>query len=77
MCEIYVNALGQNSRGAKANSALRFVCETDMTAVLCECAFISTAKDIEIVDTKEEQTEFGKAYARAILDYLGIKYKKL
>ena len=77
LCEKHVKALGQNSRGVKANTTLMFIRKTNMTAVLCECAFIKTAKDIAIVDTKAEQKAFGKAYAKAVLEYLGIKYKEL
>lgn len=74
LCEKYIKELGQNSRGVKCPN-LYFTRKTKMTAVLCECAFIKTAKDIAIVDTVEEQQAFGKAYAKAILEYLGITYK--
>lgn len=74
LCEKYVGELGQNSRGVKTNN-LYFTRETTMTAVLCECAFIKTAKDIQIVDTVAEQKKFGVAYAKAILEYLKIAYK--
>ena len=47
-----------------------------MTAVLCECAFIDNAKDKKIIDTVAEQKKFGVAYAKAILEYLGIDYKE-
>ena len=74
LCEKHVKALGQNSRGVKTNN-LMFTRETTMTAVLCECAFIDTKKDITIVDTVAEQKKFGVAYAKAILEYFGIAYK--
>lgn len=74
LCEKHVGKLGQNSRGVKTNN-LYFTRETKMTAVLCECAFIKTAKDIQIVDTVAEQRAFGVAYAKAILEYLGVAYK--
>lgn len=75
LCEKHIKLLGQNSRGIKTNN-LYFTRETLMMAVLCECAFIDTKKDIEIVDTVEEQKKFGIAYAKAILEYLGIAYKE-
>lgn len=75
LCEKHVKAIGQNSRGVKTNN-LMFTRETTMTAVLSECAFIDTKKDIAIVDTVAEQKKFGVAYAKAILEYLGIKYKE-
>lgn len=74
LCEKYTKALGQNSRGIKSGKNLRFVNGTTMTAVLCECAFIDKAADIAIVDTVAEQKAFGVAYAKAILEYLDIKY---
>lgn len=74
LCEKYTKQLGQNSRGVKTNN-LMFTRQTKMTAVLCECAFIDTKKDITIVDTVAEQKAFGVAYAKAILEYFGIAYK--
>lgn len=74
LCEKHVKAIGQNSRGVKTNN-LMFTRATKMTAVLCECAFIDTAKDIAIVDTVAEQKAFGVAYAKGILEYFGIAYK--
>lgn len=74
LCEKHTKAIGQNSRGVKTNN-LMFTRETTMTAVLCECAFIDTKKDITIVDTVAEQKKFGVAYAKAILEYFGIAYK--
>lgn len=71
--EKYVKAMGQNSRGIKSGDHLYFVRETDMTAVLFESFFIDS-KDKAIGDTLAEQKAFGVAYAKAILEYLGIAY---
>ena len=76
LCEKYVQAIGQNSRGAKSTETLKFCKDTDMVAVLCECAFIDHDKDNDIIDTKAEQKKFGVAYAKAILEYLDIEYKE-
>ena len=46
-----------------------------MTAVLCEIGFIDNDTDNDIFDTLTEQKAFGIAYAKAILEYLGITYK--
>lgn len=73
LCEKHVKAIGQNSRGVKTNN-LMFTRETTMPAVLSECAFIDTKKDIEAVNTVAEQKKFGVAYAKAILEFFGIKY---
>lgn len=76
LCEKYTKQLGQNSRGIKDGSHLYFVNSTTMTAVLCEIGFIDNDKDNDIFDTTAEQKAFGVSYAKAILEYLGITYKK-
>ena len=75
LCDKYVKELGQNSRGIKNGDHLYFVRKTNMTAVLCESFFLDNDKDNDIGDTVEEQRAFGVAYAKAILEYLGISYK--
>lgn len=77
LCEKHTKAIGQNSRGVKSTTSLMFVRKTTMTAVLCECAFIDNNKDNDIIDTVAEQKKFGVAYAKAILEYLGIAYKEV
>ena len=74
LCEKYVMELGQNSRGIKSGNHLYFVKNTKMTSVLVESFFLDNAKDKEIGDTLAEQKAFGMAYAKAILEYLGIPY---
>jgi N-acetylmuramoyl-L-alanine amidase len=75
LCEKHVKALGQNSRGLKSGNHLYFIKKTKMTAVLVESFFVDNVNDKNIGDTVAEQQAFGVAYARAILDYLGITYK--
>ena len=76
--EAEVKKLGQNSRGLKTkkNSAGKdyfgIIRMTKAPAVLIECAFIDTKKDIAIIDTKAEQKKFGEAIARGILKHYGI-----
>ena len=74
--EKYVKALNQNSRGVKSGDKLYFVRNTKMTAVLFECAFIDNKTDVKIIDTVADQKAFGVAYAKAILEYFGIKYQE-
>ena len=76
-----VKAIGQNSRGLKVklNSAgtsdyFGMIRDTDAPAVLVECAFIDT-KDIEIIDTAEEQKTMGYAIADGVANYFGLKLK--
>ena len=73
LCEKYVKELGQNSRGVKTNN-LMFTRETTMIAVLVESFFIDNDVDNNIGDLVSEQKAFGVAYAKAILEYLGISY---
>jgi N-acetylmuramoyl-L-alanine amidase len=73
--EKYVKQLGQNSRGCKSGDHLMFVRETYATAVLFESFFVDNATDKAIGDTVAEQSAFGVAYAKAILEYFGITYK--
>jgi N-acetylmuramoyl-L-alanine amidase len=75
LCEKYAKEIGQNNRGIKTGDRLYFIKNTKMTAVLCECAFVDNNSDKTIIDTVAEQKKFGIAYAKAILEYLGIKYK--
>lgn len=76
LCEKYTQTIGQNSRGVKERPNLHFLRKTTMPAVLCECAFIDNDTDNNIIDSVVEQQAFGKAYAKAILEYLGIDYKE-
>ncbi len=75
LCEKYVKQIGQNSRGLKSGNHLHFINSTNMTAVLCESFFVDNDTDNDIGDTVTEQRAFGVAYAKAILEYLGITYK--
>lgn len=74
--EKYIKELGQNSRGIKNGMHLCFIKNTRMMAVLFESFFIDNDKDNNIGDTVAEQKALGVAYAKAILDYLDIKYKE-
>lgn len=75
LCEKHVKNLGQNSRGVKTGDKLYFIKNTKMASVLVESFFVDNASDKKIGDTSEEQREFGIAYAKAILEFLGISYE--
>lgn len=75
LAEKYVKEIGQNSRGAKPRGDLGFINSTTMTAVIFESFFVDS-NDRYIGDTVAEQQAFGVAYAKAILEYLGITYKE-
>ena len=74
LCEKHVKAIGQNSRGLKSGDRLYFVKNTEMPAVLVESWFLDNKTDLQIGDTKAEQEKFGVAYAKAVLEYLGIEW---
>ena len=76
LAEKYVKELGQNSRGVKDGTHLYFIRNTPMTSVLFEGFFVDNKKDKAIGDTVAEQKKFGVAYAKAILEHLGIAYKE-
>ena len=77
LIEAQVKRIGQNSRGIKtrlmANGQDYFgwLRLNQSPAVLCEGAFLDSA-DREIFSTQEKQQAFGQAYAKAVLEYLGI-----
>lgn len=75
LAEKHIKNLGQNSRGIKSGNHLYFIKHTTMPAVLFESFFVDNSTDKKIGDTKAEQKKFGVAYAKAILEYLGINYK--
>lgn len=76
LAEKHVKKIGQNSRGIKAGNHLYFIRKTTMPAVLVESFFVDNDLDNNIGDTIEEQKAFGVAYAKAILEFLGITYKE-
>lgn len=75
-------AIGQNSRGiktrknAKGTDYFGFIRSTSCPAVIVECAFVDNRKDMEIINTLEEQKKMGVAIAKGFLKTLGIPYKE-
>ena len=75
-----VVSAGQNSRGAKVklNSSGKdyfgFIRQTACPAVIVECAFVDS-KDVQIIDTEEEQKQMGVAIAKGILKTLCVAHK--
>ena len=80
--EKQVKAIGQNSRGVKTRKGTRgdyyaFIRDTVCPAVICEGVFVDTKADAAQVDTLADQQKFGVAYAKGILDTLGLAYDEL
>lgn len=73
-----IKKAGQNSRGIKSRQNANggdyygFIRETKAPAVIVECAFVDNKNDIQIIDTKAEQTAMGVAIAKGILKTLGV-----
>lgn len=76
LCKKHTEAIGQNNRKVIAGDQFIWINSTVATAVLCEGFFLDNATDKQIADTVAEQEKFGEAYAKAILEYLGIVYKE-
>ena len=77
--EKHVKAIGQNSRGVKTRQGTSgdyyaFIRETVAPAVIVEGVFVDTKADAAQADTLAEQQAFGVAYAKGILDTLGLDY---
>lgn len=77
--EKHVKAMGQNSRGVKTRQGSNgdyyaFIRETVAPAVICEGVFVDTKADAAQADTLAEQQAFGVAYAKGIMDTLGLSY---
>ena len=80
LMEGQVKRIGQNSRGMKTRlmatgqDYFGWLRLNQCPAVLCEGAFLDSA-DREIISTQERQQAFGQAYAKAVLEYLGIPFQ--
>lgn len=72
--------IGQNSRGiktkknSKGNDYFGFIRSTKCPAVICEGVFVDNERDAAQADTNEKCRQFGEAYAKGILQTLGISY---
>lgn len=76
--EAQVCAFDQKSRGCKTRLAQNgsdyfgWLRQLEIPAILCEGAFLDNLADVAMIDTMEKQRAFGAAYAKGVLDYLGI-----
>lgn len=77
-----VKAMGQSSRGLKiklndgGNDYFGWIRLVNAPSVILEAAFIDNNKDVEKIKTIEGRKKFGVAYAKGILNTLGITYKE-
>lgn len=79
--EKHVISMGQNSRGLKtrvqANGTDYFgwLRQLPFPATLCEGAFLDNTADAAMINTTAKQEAFGVAYAKGVLEYLGMSWK--
>lgn len=74
LCEMRVMELKQNSRGIKNGNWLYLIKKAGVPIVVLESFFLDNLEDRKIGDSIDKQKKFGVAYAKAILDYLGVVY---
>lgn len=76
----HVVKLGQNSRGIKTRTNdsgydyFGYIRDTTCPAVICEGAFIDNEEDYHFIDSEDKCEVLGIAYAKGILDTLGVDY---
>lgn len=76
-----MKAIGQDSvkeytrKGNGGTDYYAVIRETNMDAVIVECAFLDNEEDNKIIDTLAEQEAYGVAIAKGILAQLDIPYK--
>lgn len=77
-----VKAMGQYSRGLKTrlnasgNDYFGFIRQIAAPSVILEAAFIDNIDDVEKIRTIEGRKNFAVAYAKGVLNTLGIPYNK-
>lgn len=78
-----LKAIGQDTvkvyerQGTDNKDYYAVIRETNMDAVIVECAFLDNEVDNDIIDTLPEQEHFGIAIAKGVLKQLGIKSQSL
>ena len=71
--------IGQNSRGLKSRRGdngdyYYFIRQISCPSIICEGVFVDNEQYAILADTDEKCKKFGEAYAKGILNYLGISY---
>ena len=71
--ETQIKAIGQNSRGVKLGDNYKIIRKVTPMSIILEGGFIDNATDRQIFDTQSEQEKVGIAYAKGVMQYLGVK----
>lgn len=71
--ETQIKAIGQNSRGVKLGDEYKIIRKVIPMSIILEGGFIDNATDRQLFDTQSEQEKVGIAYAKGVMQYLGVK----
>lgn len=71
--ETQIKAIGQNSRGVKLGDNYKIIRKVTPMSIILEGGFIDNATDRQLFDTQSEQEKLGIAYAKGVMQYLGVK----
>ena len=71
--ETQIKAIGQNSRGVKLGDNYKIIRKVTPMSIILEGGFIDNATDRQLFDTQSEQEKVGVAYAKGVMQYLGVK----
>lgn len=71
--ETQIKAIGQNSRGVKLGDNYKIIRKVTPMSIILEGGFIDNATDRQLFDTQNGQEKVGIAYAKGVMQYLGVK----
>ena len=71
--ETQIKAIRQNSRGVKIGDDYKIIRKVKPLSIILEGGFIDNATDRQLFDTQSEQEKVGIAYAKGVMQYLGVK----
>lgn len=74
--EKHIKAIGQNSRGVKIRPGFVVLRDTNMAAIINECAFVDNLEDIQDWNDNEELKQMGIAQAEAAAEFLNLEKKE-
>lgn len=70
--ESRIKEIGQNSRGVKTGDGYKIINKVTSMSIILEGGFIDNNIDKQLFDTQSKQEQLGIAYAKGLMDYLGV-----
>lgn len=70
--ESRIKEIGQNSRGVKTGDGYKIINKVTPMSIILEGGFIDNNIDKQLFDTQSKQEQLGIAYAKGLMDYLGV-----